>query len=71
MQIRSSNRLPQANEWRFIFMNRVIPSFEQLYPDKKAIFFIDQAPFHINRVAFPRSDCNKKEIAKHYEHHIV
>ena len=53
------------------FTNRLIPSFEQLYPDKKAIFFIDQAPFHINRVAFPRSDCNKKEIAKHYEHHNI
>jgi hypothetical protein len=53
------------------FTNRLIPSFEQLYPDKKGIFFIDQAPFHINRVAFPSSNCNKDEILEHYRLHNI
>ena len=53
------------------FTNRLIPAFEQIYPDKKGIFFIDQATFHINTVSFPNSSCNRKEMLEHYKQHNI
>jgi hypothetical protein len=49
------------------FVNRLIPSFEQIYPSNKAIFFIDQAPFHINRTKFPNVNSNKECILQYYK----
>jgi hypothetical protein len=53
------------------FLNRLIPSFEQIYPFHKAIFFIDQAPFHINRTNFPNVSSNKEVIIDYYKCHNI
>jgi hypothetical protein len=48
------------------FKNRLIPTFEAIYPKKHAIFFVDQCPFHMVSQGFPSSSDNKPEIIQYY-----
>ena len=52
-------------------INDLMQAFEQIYPDKTGIFFIDQAQFHVNRVAFSNSSYSKKEILEHNKHYNI
>jgi hypothetical protein len=54
------------------FENRLIHSFQQIYGNrKKAIYFVDQAKFHVKYVGFPLSNATKDEIIEYYDKYKI
>jgi len=53
------------------FENRLINTFNCLFPDKKAIIFLDQCPFHMVCDGMPSSSSTKVEIMKYYQKHNI
>lgn len=53
------------------FIHRIIPAFNNLYPGKTMIFYIDQAPYHMKTSGFPQSNANKSDILEYYDQHEI
>jgi len=50
----------------------LIKSFQHLYDENiKAIYVLDQAPFHVMYQGFPPSNVSKKEIVKYYDEYNI
>ena len=53
------------------FENRLIQSFNTIYPNKTAIFFVDQCPFHMISTGFPQTSCIKEQIIEFYNRYDI
>jgi hypothetical protein len=53
------------------FENRLIKSFNKIYPNKTAIFFVDQCPLYMISNGFPQTTCNKEQIIEFYNKYEI